>query len=161
MNSSLFSHAEQPEPAKKHIAVPDVVVERRVPRELHEAFNGFTEYLHLWWPEEFTEFGEGTHPEIESASLIESGPEGQTMLWATVSNRVQDTEIALDWVKGHSAQTPTAVRISFVPIDEATTSVTVTHSGFGTVANPVETQGEFSVAWPQILDRYARFMGAQ
>lgn len=161
MNSSLFSHAEQPEPAKDAASVPDVVVKRQVPRELHEAFNGFTEYLHLWWPEEFTEFGEGTHPEIESAALTESGPEGESAVWATVAERVQDSEIVLDWVRGHSPQTPTEVRISFEPVDAATTSVTVQHSGFATVPEAEEAAGKFAVAWPQILDRYARFMGAR
>ena len=161
MNSSLFSHAEQPEPAKEHASIPDLVVERRVPRELHEAFNGFTEYLHLWWPEEFTEFGEGTHPEIETGALTESGPDGETAVWATVANRVQDSEIVLDWVRGHSPQTPTEVRVSFTAIDDAATSVTLTHSGLGSVAEPEETYGKFQAAWPQILDRYARFMGAR
>ena len=161
MNSSLFSHAEQPEPAKETVSVPDVVVERIVPRELHEAFNGFTEYIHLWWPEEFTDFGEGTHPEFESGALTESGPAGQISLWATVTSRVQDTEIVLDWVQGHAAQTPTEVRISFTPVDAETTRVTLVHSGFGAVAEPGETQKKFSEAWPLITERYARFMGAR
>lgn len=161
MNSSLFSHAEQPEPAKVSAAVQDIVIEREVPRELHEAFNGFTEYLHLWWPEEYTEFGEGTHPEFEGASLTETGPEGQTAVWAAVNSRVQDAELVLDWIAGHSPQTPTEVRITFTPVSDDATRVSLTHSGLGGVAEAVETHGGFSTAWPQILDRYARFMGAR
>lgn len=161
MNSSLFSHAEQPEPAKETISVPDVVVERSVPRELHEAFNGFTEYIHLWWPEEFTEFGEGTHPEFESGALTETGPEGESAVWATVARRVQDAELVLDWVARHSPQTPTEVQIRFTAVDEATTLVILSHSGFDAVAEPVQTHEDFSAVWPQVLDRYARFMGAR
>ena len=161
MNSSLFSHAEQPEPAKKTTSVPDVVVERRVPRELHEAFNGFTEYIHLWWPEESTEFGEGTHPEFETAALTETGPEGESAVWATVAGMVQDSEISLEGVARHSPQTPTAVKISFTPMDEATTLVTLSHTRFGSVADPVEVQADFAALWPQVLGRYARFMGAR
>ena len=161
MNSSLFSHAEQPEPAKETAAVQDIVLEREVPRELHEAFNGFTEYLHLWWPEEYTEFGEGTHPEFESSSLTETGPEGQTAVWATVSSRVQDAELVLDWVAGHGPQTPTEVRIAFTPLSDTATRVSLTHTGLGGVAEPGETHLRFSAVWPQILDRYARFMGAR
>ena len=161
MNSSLFSHAEQPEPAKETISVPDIVVERRVPRELHEAFNGFTEYVHLWWPEEHTQFGEGTHPEFESDALTETGPAGESAVWATVAKRVQDSQLLLGWMVRHSPQTPTSVQISFSSADGTSTLVTLTHSGFNMVADPVKTQDEFSVFWPQVLDRYARFMGAR
>ena len=160
MNSSLFSHAEQPEPAREPTPVEDIVLEREVPRELHEAFNGFTEYLHLWWPEEFTEFGEGTHPEFEAASLTETGPEGQAAVWATVTTRVQDSELVLEWVAGHSPQTPTEVRITFSAVSADRTKIGLMHSGLGAVAEAVETHLGFSTAWPQILDRYARFMGA-
>ena len=161
MNTSLFSHAEQPESAKVPAVVPDVVVERTVPRELHEAFNGFTEYIHLWWPEEFTDFGEGTHPEFEAGALTESGPEGQSAVWATVASRVQDAEIVLDWISGHSPQTPTEVHITFAPVDATTTRVTLEHSGFSVAAEPGQTQQEFAASWPRIMDRYARFMGAR
>lgn len=161
MNSSLFSHAEQPEPAKETAAVQDIVLERKVPRELHEAFNGFIEYLHLWWPEQYTEFGEGTHPEFEAGSLTETGPDGQTAVWASVRSRVQDSELVLDWVAGHSPQTPTEVRIAFSPVSDDETRVSLTHSGLGGVAESVETHLGFAASWPQILDRYARFMGAR
>lgn len=161
MNSSLFSHAEQPEPAKETASVQDIVLDRVVPRELHEAFNGFTEYVHLWWPEEYTQFGEGTHPEFETASLTETGADGQTAVWATVNSRVQDSELVLDWVAGHSPRTPTEVRVTFTPLSDNETKISLTHSGFGQVAEAVETRLGFSAAWPQILDRYARFMGAR
>lgn len=160
MNSSLFSHAEEPEPAKETAAVQDIELEQTVPRELHEAFNGFTEYLHLWWPEEYTEFGEGTHPEFEVGSLTETGPDGQTALWATVAGRVQDSELVLEWVAGHGPQTPTEVRITFTPVSDGETKVRLVHSGLGAVPEAVETQLGFSTAWPVILNRYARFMGA-
>ncbi len=161
MNSSLFSHAEQPEPAKESASVPDIVLERTVPRELHEAFNGFTEYIHLWWPEEFTEFGEGTHPEFETGALTESGPEGESAVWATIADRVQDTEISLEWVARHSPQTPTAVKISFTAVDETATLVSLSHTRFGSVAAPAEVREDFAALWPQVMDRYARFMGAR
>lgn len=161
MNSSLFSHAEQPEPARAAAAVSDIVLERVVPRELHEAFNGFIEYIHLWWPEEYTEFGEDTHPAFEAGTLTETGADGQTALWAAVTSRVQDAELVLDWVAGHSPQTPTEVRITFAPVTDSETRISLTHTGLGNVAEAVETRLGFSAAWPQILDRYARFMGAR
>lgn len=161
MNSSLFSHAGQPEPAQEPVFLPDIVVERIVPRELHEAFNGFTEYVHLWWPEEHTQFGEGTHPEFEADALTETGPAGESAVWATVAERVQDAQLLLGWRVRHSPQTPTTVTISFAPADEAGTLVSVTHSGLDMVADPVETHQEFAAFWPQVMDRYVRFMGAR
>ncbi|WAP51638.1 hypothetical protein OL239_18040 [Arthrobacter sp. ATA002] len=161
MNSSLFSHAEQPEPAQEPETVQDVVVERSVPRELHEAFNGFTEYVHLWWPEQYTEYGEGTHPEFETGSLTETAPDGRTAVWASVSGRVQDSELVLDWVAGHSPRTPTEVRVAFTPVSGSETNISLRHSGLGHLAEAVEARLGYAAAWPVILDRYARFMGAR
>ncbi|MBP3045155.1 SRPBCC domain-containing protein [Arthrobacter jiangjiafuii] len=161
MNSSLFSHAEQPEPSREAATVADIVLERVVPRELHEAFNGFIEYIHLWWPQEYTEYGEDTHPAFEAGALTETGADGQVSLWATVTSKVQDAELVLDWVAAQNPQTPSEVRISFVPVTDSETRVSLTHTGLGRVAEPVETALGFSASWPVILDRYARFMGAR
>ena len=165
MSSSLFSHAENPNGggagATGRAAIADVVVSRQVPRDQHEAFNGFTDYLHLWWPEDLTEFGEGTHPEFEGGVLTETSLEGETAVWATVRAKEPDVRLELDWVAGHSPRIPTDVRVSFAPEEDGSTVVTVRHSGLELLPQPEAEYRRVSGEWEEILDRYARFMGAR
>ena len=165
MSSSLFSHAENPESGSAgdagRTAIAEVVTARKVPRDPHEAFNGFTDYLHLWWPEDLTEFGEGTHPEFEGGVLTETGPEGDTAVWATVRAKEPDVRLELDWVAGHSPRIPTDVSVAFVPEEDGSTLVTVRHGGLEQLPEPAEEYERVSEEWELVLDRYARFMGAR
>lgn len=165
MSSSLFSHAETPNGGGAgetgRAVIADVVASRQVPRDQHEAFNGFTDYLHLWWPEDLTEFGEGTHPEFEGGVLTETSPEGETAVWATVRVKEPDVCLELDWVAGHSPRIPTDVRVTFTPEDGGSTLVTVRHSGLEQLPEPAGEYERIGREWKEILDRYARFMGAR
>ncbi|MCC3280698.1 SRPBCC domain-containing protein [Arthrobacter sp. zg-Y40] len=165
MSFSLFSHAEEPDsvPADgaSRAAVAEVVASCRVPRDQHEAFNGFTDYLHLWWPEDLTEFGEGTHPEFEGGVLTETGPDGETAVWATVRTKEPDNSLEMDWVAGHSPRIPTDVRVEFTPDADGSTKVTVRHGGLERLPEPAEEYERINGEWEEILDRYARFMGAR
>ena len=163
MSQSLFSHAADPDPKGAHqdTSVPDVVEVRRVPRDAKEAFNGFTDYLHLWWPEDLTDFGEGTHAEFEGGILTETGPDGDTAVWATVRTRQPDTLLELDWVAGQSPRTPTDVRVEFSGAADGSTLVTLRHSGLERLPDSAGEYERLRREWPEILDRYARFMGAR
>lgn len=164
MSFSLFSHAEDPEAnagGSPRTEVPEVVVERSVPRDPHEAFNGFTEYLHLWWPEDLTDFGEGTHPEFESGVLTETSLDGETAVWATVRTREPDTLLELEWVAGHSPRTPTEVRVEFAPQEDGGTRVVLRHGGLGRLPEASAEYRRIQGEWEEALDRYARFMGAR
>ena len=165
MTSSLFSHAPEPEePAASAVDVPPVCLERQVPRDLHEAFNGFTEYVHLWWPESFSQTGEGMFPEFEAGELVETSPSGERILWATVHRREQDRSLELQWVLGHNPRIPSTVEVRFEQVpetDEETTRVTLVHAGWSSQQDPAETRERFNQSWTEVMDRYARFMGAR
>ncbi|MCC3274253.1 hypothetical protein MUK71_02580 [Arthrobacter zhangbolii] len=165
MSFSLFSHAEDPDADPVNTdgaaAPSEVVLERRVPRDLHEAFNGFTDYLHLWWPQDLTDFGEGTHPEFESGVLTETAPDGETAVWATVRTKEPDSLLELDWVAGHSPRIPTDVRVEFSAVAEDGTLVTLRHGGLERLPEAAKEYERIRAEWEEILDRYARFMGAR
>ncbi|MCQ1987344.1 SRPBCC domain-containing protein [Arthrobacter sp. zg-Y844] len=163
MSPSLFSHAADPDPegTKQDVSVPDVVAVRQIPRDAEEAFNGFTDYLHLWWPEDLTDFGEGTHAEFEGGVLTETGPEGETAVWATVRTREPDTLLELDWVAGQDPRIPTDVRVDFAPAADGSTVVTLRHSGIDRLPDGAREYERLQSEWSEILDRYARFMGAR
>ena len=160
MTSSLFSHAPDPEPQHAAAAVADIEEACIVPRETEEAFSGFHEYLHLWWPEEFSTFGEGTHPEFEGGSLTETSLDEEKALWATVRDIRPQELLALDWFLGHSASIPTGVEVKFEPRGDSTL-VTIRHSGFDRLPDGPEVRGRLAAQWHTAAQRYARFMGAR
>ncbi|KAD3514842.1 hypothetical protein GD627_10955 [Arthrobacter yangruifuii] len=165
MSASLFSHAAAPDPDEgtpgAGASVPDVVATRQVPRDPEEAFNGFTDYLHLWWPEDLTDFGEGTHAEFEGGVLTETGPDGEMAVWATVRTREPNTLLELEWVAGQDPRFPTEVRVDFAPAADGSTLVTLRHSGLDRLADAAREYDRLQSEWEQILERYARFMGAR
>lgn len=160
MSSSLFSHAPDPEPQQATSAVADIVESCVVPRETEEAFSGFHEYLHLWWPEEFSTFGEGMHPEFEGGSLTETSLDEETALWATVREIRPGELLSMDWFLGHSPATATGVELKFEPQEEGT-RVTMLHSGFGRLPDGEEVRERLARQWRNVVQRYARFMGAR
>ncbi|MBD7996667.1 SRPBCC domain-containing protein [Arthrobacter sp. Sa2CUA1] len=160
MTSSLFSHAPDPEPQQGTAAVADIVESCTVPRETEEAFSGFHEYLHLWWPAEFSTFGEGMHPEFEGGSLTETSLDEERALWGTVREIRPDELLTMDWFLGHSPAVPTTVELRFEP-QENHTRVSVQHSGFGRLPDGLEVRDRLAGQWRNVLQRYARFMGAR
>ncbi|MER2136203.1 MAG: SRPBCC domain-containing protein [Arthrobacter sp.] len=157
MTSSLFSHAPEPEPQGSREPIADVEESCTVPRETEEAFRGFHEYPHLWWPAKFTDFGEGTHVEFEGGALVETSEEEKTALRAAVQQIQPAKLLELEWNPGTGS---TAVTISFKAAD-AGTAVTVRHTGFGAVPDGAAQRAEAETLWRNVLQRYARFMGAR
>ncbi|WP_312182306.1 SRPBCC domain-containing protein [Arthrobacter sp.] len=160
MTSSLFSHAPDPEPQHATTAVADIEESCIVPRETEEAFSGFHEYLHLWWPEEFSTFGEGMHPEFEGGALTETSVDEEKDLWATVRDIRPEELLALDWFLGHSNSIATNVEVKFEAAEDSTV-VTVLHSGFGRLPDGPDVRERLASEWRNVLQRYARFMGAR
>ena len=157
MTSSLFSHAPEPEPERSREPVADVQETCNVPRETEEAFRGFHEYPHLWWPAEHTEFGEGTHIEFEGGALVETSEEEETRARAEVRQIQPGQLLELEWNPGTGS---TTVTIGFTARD-AGTDVSIRHSGFDAVPDGASQRVEAETLWRNVLQRYARFMGAR
>ena len=157
MTSSLFSHAPEPEPEGTRAPVADIEESCTVPRETEEAFRGFHEYPHLWWPTEFTVFGEGTHVEFEGGALVETSEDEEAAARAAVRQIQPGQLLELEWNPGTGS---TAVTITFAP-DGTGTSVSIRHTGFDAVPDGAAQRDEAESLWRNVLQRYARFMGAR
>jgi len=157
MTSSLFSHAPEPEPEGSREPIADVEETCVVPRETEEAFRGFHEYPHLWWPTEFTEFGEGTHVEFEGGALVETSEDEETAARAAVQEIRPGQLLELEWNPGTGS---TTVTITFTS-DGTGTIVAVRHTGFDAVPGGAGQREETQTLWRNVLQRYARFMGAR
>lgn len=157
MTPSLFSHAPEPEPASSREPIADVEETCTVPRETEEAFRGFHEYPHLWWPTEFTEFGEGTHVEFEGGALVETSEEEESATRAAVQAIRPGALLELEWNPGTGS---TSVSVTFAA-EGTDTTVRIVHTGFDALADGVGQRDESETLWRNVLQRYARFMGAR
>lgn len=154
---SIFSHLPEEEPAPSGLPVPPrLTAAAEVPRGLEEAFNGFTDGIHLWWPDEQTQFGAGTHPEFTDGQLFEEGENGEVALWATIESAATN-QLTLQWSRGGAIQAPSRVHISFLAVSEGT-RVELSHDGWAR-GNDGVSQFEAAPDWAGILGRYRRFMG--
>ncbi len=129
----------------------------RVAPAREQAWEGFTEYIHLWWPAEHTRFGQGTHVELTSATLSEESDAGDHYEWARVASIEPRESIELDWTLGWETSSPSRVRISFED-DAVGTRITVIHDGWLSGPDGIEQSRAFN-GWTDALDSYSRFMG--
>lgn len=166
---SLFSHAADSAPEDDG-GRPDVDLSRTVPRETGEAATGFLEYIHLWWPSELTRFGAGTYLELEDGNLVETGPDGDELLWAAVTGVEPDGGVRLEWHFGQAPGRPGNVTIRFEASgpparpdsagpDADGTTVRLRHTDIH--AGDDGEVADFHTFWDQALTHYARFMGAR
>lgn len=157
MTPSLFSHAPEPEPESPREPVSDVEETCVVPRETEEAFRGFHEYPHLWWPTEFTAFGEGTHVEFEGGALVETSEEEESATRAAVQEIRPGQLLELEWNPGTGS---TTVSVSFTA-EGTGTALRILHTGFDSIPDGADQREASEALWRNVLQRYARFMGAR
>lgn len=161
--NSLFSHAQDPsgnsgEPA---LEVPDAVVNTVVvPGGVAHAFAGFTDHTHLWWPlESESNYGAGSYVEFEENLILETADGGRASIWGTLDDWQPPFSFHATWHPGTTALWSTELRVVFRPVEDGT-EVRVFHDGWEGAEDPAAARARYVEAWPGILARYARFMGA-
>ncbi|WP_394941296.1 SRPBCC domain-containing protein [Psychromicrobium sp. YIM B11713] len=153
----LFSHPEPNDPPATSAPPPrQVNVLVRVPPE--QAFEAFTDLIHLWWPlADYSAFGVDSHLGFERQSLLEEALDGRQHLWANVLDWQQPTTIALDFYLGGDPTMPTRLSVRFAAQHEGTT-VSLLHEGWAVGSAGQEQYAKYA-DWPFIIGCYARFMG--
>ncbi|MCO1339349.1 hypothetical protein BJH93_10670 [Kocuria polaris] len=156
----LFSHAPSPGPDPASTADTDLLrFSVSVPVSSDRAFEGFTEYIHLWWPvDEHSHFGDGTHMSLDVDGLAEDSPAGDSYRWASLVEAQAPARLELSCTYDFEDLAPSHVVVSFQAAD-SDTQVELTHTGFAGGMDG-QRQAEVYACWGPILARYARFMGA-
>ncbi len=162
--SGLFSHAA-PEPAGGG-TVADIRASVRVPADVIDAFSGFTEHLHLWWPgAELSVWGAGSFFDLEGGVFVETSAEDEEAVWAEVIEREDQRDghraLSLLWRHRPGPFPATTVELSFDGVEGSApaTTVDLVHSGWPTEEGSGDLHGLYERFWPLALARYARFMG--
>lgn len=160
---NLFSHAPGAQDSggrNPSEAVDPVVNTVVVPGTVAHAFAGFTEHTHLWWPlGEHGVYGEGSYVEFEENLILETADDGRTSTWGTLDDWQPPFSFHATWHPGTTALWSTELLVAFRPVADGT-EVRVFHDGWEGAEDPAATRAHYEEAWPGILARYARFMGA-
>jgi hypothetical protein len=161
--SSIFSHPQDPfeEAGQRAIEPLEPVVHTVVvPGPVARAFVGFTEHTHLWWPlEQHSVYGAGSYVEFEENLILETADDGRTSIWGTLDDWQPPLSFHATWHPGTTALWSTELLVAFRALGGGT-EVRVFHEGWEGAEDPAAARQEYAEAWPRILDKYARFMGA-
>ncbi|WP_372698521.1 hypothetical protein [Arthrobacter sp. JSM 101049] len=169
----IFSHAEPVPgagPANESAGGAEPVVAAVTVRmECDQAYEGFMDYLHLWWPlGTLSGIGPGSHLGFEGRDLVEESGSGERLRWATLRRTEAPVPVdpqalaqgllELDFTLGHEHEAPTRVIVVFRETGTGATEVTVTHDRWSG-GEAGQEQRRMAEAWPEILGYYQRFMG--
>ncbi|WP_455836789.1 hypothetical protein [Pseudarthrobacter siccitolerans] len=161
--NSLFSHGAEPFGSDEQPAgelLEPVVNTVIVPGSVAHAFAGFTDHTHLWWPlESFGVYGAGSYVEFEENLILETADDGRTGIWGTLDDWQPPLSFHATWHPGSTALWSTELLVAFKAVGEGA-EVRVFHEGWEGAEDPHAERKRYVEAWPEILARYARFMGA-
>jgi uncharacterized protein YndB with AHSA1/START domain/uncharacterized protein YciI len=127
-----------------------------VPAGPEVAFDVFTQRIGAWWPlDRFSVHGEKAGAEFRDGRLIETGPDGEEAVWGTVLDWEPPRKLRLTWHPGRDAEHASEVEVSFSPVTDALTMVTLEHRGWERYAEPSAARDEYRNGWPAVLAGYA------
>lgn len=169
--SDIFSHAPE-EPKEESGPLPPIEIARTVAAEPEQAFLGWTEHIHLWWPmAEYSVSGEDAFVDFEGGELVETSAGDQMISWGTVLSSDPPSYLSFSWHPGINPLQATEVQLAFSPLvsgqsaaSEAGaaaggTELTLTHTGWENLPDAPAARAKYLAGWPGVLDRYVRFMG--
>ncbi|WP_442214650.1 hypothetical protein [Specibacter sp. RAF43] len=140
---------------RSHTSI-DVSATVTIAASIEDAFDGFTEGIHLWWPVESQSiFGGESYVVFSDQLLLEESDAGDVRPWAEVDEWVRPESIAMRWVLDPDPRAQSSVRVSFSAGGAERSTVSVRQQRSST--NP--GRGGFVWDWSLILSRYARYMG--
>lgn len=157
----LFSHAA---PMDDHGDGADTLAAHTsttlVPVPADQAFEGFTDYIHLWWPLNiYSHFGPGSHVSFSQGQMLEEAEDGKQHLWGRILDFDMPTKIVIEFSLGMEGTAPTRLAFSFTESGTGS-SVSLTHDGWAR-GSAGQAQYERYERWDEVIEYYARFMGAQ
>ncbi|MET4589515.1 SRPBCC domain-containing protein [Arthrobacter sp. 754] len=160
---NLFSHADAsvPEDNESAAELYPVICTAVVPGPVAQAFAGFTDHTHLWWPMESNSvFGAGSYVEFEDILILETADDGRTAVWGTIDDWQPPLSFHASWHPGTTALWSTELRVAFRAVADGT-EVRLVQDGWEGAEDPAAARTSSASSWPSVLDRFVRFMGGQ
>ncbi|EMY32986.1 hypothetical protein D477_017262 [Arthrobacter crystallopoietes BAB-32] len=131
-----------------------------VPHAPEQAFEGFTDLIHLWWPvADYGVLGGAAHVEFEDRVLTETSEQDEISIWAEILEWQPARLVRLSWHPGSGPTAASEVEVEFLPEGAERTVVRLTHSGWHNVPDGEAARTRYVHGWPAVLSKYSRFMG--
>lgn len=133
----------------------------RCRREL--AFSLFTTSMADWWPLASHSVSGSSAATIRFAgrvdgNITEVAPDGTESVWGTVTHWDPPAAFATTWHPGTDPATATHLRVEFTAVDETTTELVLTHSGWETRGDAM--RAGYHVGWDAVLAGMPHQLGA-
>jgi hypothetical protein len=112
---------------------PPLTMSFDVACSVEHAFAVWTSRISSWWPRDHTVSGVAESVVLQSGvggRIFERTPDGEEHEWGEVTVWRPPTTLAYLWHLGGDRSAATEVEIQFVPQDDATTRVEITHRGW-------------------------------
>jgi uncharacterized protein YndB with AHSA1/START domain/uncharacterized protein YciI len=132
-----------------------------VPAGAKVAFDVFTERIGEWWPvHRHSVYGAAATAAFRDGRLLETGPDGAEAVWGEVLDWDPPRRLRLTWHPGYDVARASEVEVSFAPVSEALTLVTIEHRDWERFADPAAARDEYRNGWPAVLGGYAATVDA-
>jgi uncharacterized protein YciI len=120
------------------------------------AFEVFTAEIGSWWPvgTGHSVYGEGSGVAFRSGQLVETGAGGGEAVWGTVLDWDPPRGFRMSWHPGSDPEKASEVEVSFWPVDEGRTIVTVEHRNWERRPDPLAARDEYRQGWPRVVQAY-------
>jgi uncharacterized protein YciI len=132
-----------------------------VPADAGTAFAVFTDQIGAWWPMAgLSVYGARSTATFRDGVLVETGPGGEESVWGEVLVREPPGLLRMTWHPGYGVERASVVEVTFVPVTDTQTLVTVTHTGWERFAEPVPAREEYRRGWPGVLRDFSALVPA-
>ncbi|MEO8105939.1 MAG: SRPBCC domain-containing protein [Actinomycetes bacterium] len=121
------------------------------------AFWVWTDQLQQWWPfATHSVYGASSTAAFRGGVLVETGADGSTCSWGTVTTWEPGRRLTMTWHPGSEPDQETVVDVTFLETLDGGTRVTLTHTGWEKRTDAARARADYESGWPGILDRYDR-----
>ncbi len=137
--------------------IPPVRRQIVVPVAPSVAFDVFTSEIGQWWSldDGHSVHGEGGTVRFVDGKLIEEN-DASVAVWGSVLEWMPPEHVRITWHPGQEPSVHTEVSVRFAAVgDGSQTLVTLEHSGWERLAEPIASRDEYANGWVGVLGGYA------
>ena len=141
------------------MSLPPIRRQVVVPAPPDQAFDVFTQKIGAWWPvARHSVYGADAVAVFRDGRLVETGPAGDEAEWGEVLAWDPPRLLRMTWHPGYEAERASEVEVSFAPVADALTMVTLTHRDWEKFADPRAARDEYGTGWRYVLRAYAALL---
>jgi uncharacterized protein YciI/uncharacterized protein YndB with AHSA1/START domain len=140
-----------------HTPLPAICRQVVVSTTPDRAFLLWTKDIASWWPlETHSVHGQGGGVAFVDGQLVETDADGQRpQVWGTVSEWQPGERLTMSWHAGRAPSDATEVEVSFTPVGDTHTLVSLTHSGWEQRADGADARADYRGGWRGVLEGFA------